>query len=49
MLMLNLCTSDLLFGVLTILPNIFMTITSPYFHGPDILCKMVKFLQVLPM
>lgn len=49
LLMLNLCTSDLLFALVTILPNIFMTITVPIFYGPDILCRLVKFLQVLPM
>lgn len=46
-LMLNLCTSDLLFALMTILPTLIMTLTAPNFYGPDLLCKLVKFLQVL--
>lgn len=46
MLMLHMCTSDLLFAFLTIFPTMIMTITVPNFHGPNLLCKFVKFLQV---
>ncbi|KAI6243696.1 G-PROTEIN-RECEP-F1-2 domain-containing protein [Aphelenchoides fujianensis] len=49
LLMLNLCTSDLLFALITILPTLCITLTVPNFHGPNSLCKLVKFLQVLPM
>lgn len=49
MLMLNLCTSDLLFALVTIFPSMIMTLTVPNFYGPNMLCKLVKFLQVLPM
>lgn len=46
MLMLHMCTSDLLFALLTVFPTLVMTITVPNFYGPDLLCKFVKFLQV---
>ncbi|CAD5229023.1 unnamed protein product [Bursaphelenchus okinawaensis] len=49
MLMLHMCTSDLLFALLTIFPTMIITITVPTFYGPDLLCKLVKCLQVLPM
>ncbi|KAI6210734.1 7TM GPCR domain containing protein [Aphelenchoides besseyi] len=49
LLMLHMCTSDLLFACITIFPTLMITLTVPQFHGPDILCKFVKFLQVLPM
>jgi hypothetical protein len=45
MLMLNLCTSDLLFALVTIFPTLLMTLTVPNFYGPNFLCKFVKFLQ----
>uniref|UniRef100_A0AC35GCT5 G-protein coupled receptors family 1 profile domain-containing protein n=1 Tax=Panagrolaimus sp. PS1159 TaxID=55785 RepID=A0AC35GCT5_9BILA len=49
MLMIHMCTSDLLFAMITIFPGMLITLTVPNFHGPNILCKFVKFLQVLPM
>uniref|UniRef100_A0A914NZ63 G-protein coupled receptors family 1 profile domain-containing protein n=1 Tax=Panagrolaimus davidi TaxID=227884 RepID=A0A914NZ63_9BILA len=49
MLMIHMCTSDLLFAMITIFPGMLITLTVPHFHGPNILCKFVKFLQVLPM
>uniref|UniRef100_A0AC34G2K9 G-protein coupled receptors family 1 profile domain-containing protein n=1 Tax=Panagrolaimus sp. ES5 TaxID=591445 RepID=A0AC34G2K9_9BILA len=49
MLMIHMCTSDLLFALITIFPGMLITLTVPHFHGPNFLCKFVKFLQVLPM
>ncbi|KHJ92672.1 7 transmembrane receptor [Oesophagostomum dentatum] len=49
MLMLHMCAADLLFALITMVPTMAMTATVPIFHGPDILCKIVKFLQVIPM
>uniref|UniRef100_A0A7E4UUU1 G_PROTEIN_RECEP_F1_2 domain-containing protein n=1 Tax=Panagrellus redivivus TaxID=6233 RepID=A0A7E4UUU1_PANRE len=49
MLMLHMCTSDILFAMITLFPTMLMTITVPVFHGPNLLCKFVKFLQVVPM
>lgn len=46
MLMLHMCAADLLFALITMVPTMAMTATVPVFHGPDILCKIVKFLQV---
>lgn len=46
LLMLNLCASDLSFALITIFPTMLMTLTVPNFYGPNILCKVVKFLQV---
>lgn len=45
MLMLHMCTSDLLFALCAILPNTLIAVTGT-FHGTDALCKIVKFLQV---
>lgn len=49
MLMLHMCTSDVMFALITIFPSMLITITVPIFHGPNWLCKFVKFLQVVPM
>ncbi|CAJ0596135.1 unnamed protein product [Cylicocyclus nassatus] len=49
MLMLHMCAADLLFALITMVPTMAMTATVPVFHGPDMLCKTVKFLQVIPM
>lgn len=45
-LMLHLTTADILFALLTIFPNLVTIITHYEFHGPDSLCRFVKFLQV---
>uniref|UniRef100_A0A1I7XPL7 G_PROTEIN_RECEP_F1_2 domain-containing protein n=1 Tax=Heterorhabditis bacteriophora TaxID=37862 RepID=A0A1I7XPL7_HETBA len=49
MLMLHMCAADLLFALITMVPTMAITATVPTFHGPDALCKMVKFMQVIPM
>ncbi|WKX88820.1 hypothetical protein Q1695_008447 [Nippostrongylus brasiliensis] len=49
MLMLHMCAADLLFALITMVPTMAMTATVPVFHGPNVLCKFVKFLQVIPM
>ncbi|GMT28380.1 hypothetical protein PFISCL1PPCAC_19677, partial [Pristionchus fissidentatus] len=46
-LMLHMTLSDILFAILTIFPNLLTLITLPVFHGPDSLCRFVKFLQIL--
>ncbi|KJH41321.1 hypothetical protein DICVIV_12710 [Dictyocaulus viviparus] len=49
MLMLHMCAADMLFALITMVPTMAITATVPIFHGPDLLCKTVKFLQVIPM
>ncbi|GMR53512.1 hypothetical protein PMAYCL1PPCAC_23707 [Pristionchus mayeri] len=45
-LMLHLSTADILFALLTLLPNLLTLITRYRFYGPPFLCRIVKFLQV---
>ncbi|PIO72485.1 7 transmembrane receptor [Teladorsagia circumcincta] len=49
MLMLHMCAADLLFALITMVPTMAITATVPVFYGPDMLCRFVKFLQVIPM
>ncbi|KAK0423806.1 hypothetical protein QR680_008339 [Steinernema hermaphroditum] len=49
MLMLHMCAADILYAFITILPTMLITATIPVFYGPSILCKLVRFLQVIPM
>ncbi|CAD6186404.1 unnamed protein product [Caenorhabditis auriculariae] len=49
MLMLHMCAADLLFALIAMAPTILIAATVPTFHGPNWLCKFVKFLAVLPM
>uniref|UniRef100_A0A0K0D9N8 G_PROTEIN_RECEP_F1_2 domain-containing protein n=1 Tax=Angiostrongylus cantonensis TaxID=6313 RepID=A0A0K0D9N8_ANGCA len=49
MLILHMSAADLLFALITMVPTMAITATVPVFHGPDLLCKFVKFLQVIPM
>ncbi|CAJ0946241.1 unnamed protein product, partial [Mesorhabditis belari] len=49
MLMLHMCAADLLFALITILPEMGITAGGHVFHGPDELCKFVKFIQVIPL
>ncbi|CAI4226132.1 unnamed protein product [Auanema sp. JU1783] len=48
-LMLHMCAADILFAVITMIPTMIMTITVPFFFGPNFLCKLTKLLQVFPM
>ena len=41
--------ADLLFALITLFPTMIMTATMPIFYGPDMLCRLVKCLQVIPM
>ena len=43
----HLSVADLLTALLTLLPEIAWTLTSPLFHGGDLVCRIVKFLQML--
>ena len=43
----HLSVADLLTALLTLLPEIAWTLTSPLFHGGDLVCRTVKFLQML--
>ena len=43
----HLSLADLLTALLTLLPEIAWTLTSPLFHGGDLVCRTVKFLQML--
>ncbi|TRY62033.1 hypothetical protein TCAL_09526 [Tigriopus californicus] len=47
-LMYHLSIADLLVAVLNVLPQLIWDITHR-FHGPDILCRLVKFGQVMPI
>lgn len=43
----HLSVADLLTALLTLLPEIVWTATSPYFYGGNLTCKSVKFVQML--
>ncbi|VDK49318.1 unnamed protein product [Anisakis simplex] len=47
-LLLHMSAADLLFALLTILPTMLIIITDPIFYGPNIVCKFVKYVQVMP-
>ena len=47
MFLVHLSVADLLTALLTLLPEIAWTLTSPLFLGGDLLCRTVKFLQML--
>uniref|UniRef100_A0A914VX01 G-protein coupled receptors family 1 profile domain-containing protein n=1 Tax=Plectus sambesii TaxID=2011161 RepID=A0A914VX01_9BILA len=49
MLILHTCTADLLFALITIMPTMINTATFPHFHGPNWLCKAVRYGQMIPM
>ena len=38
----HLSLADLLTALLTLLPEIAWTLTSPLFHGGDLLCRTIK-------
>ncbi len=44
--MLHMCAADLLYALIIILPTMAITFTVPVFYGSNILCKLVKFLQM---
>ena len=46
MFLVHLSVADLLTALLTLLPEIAWTLTSPLFLGGDLLCRTVKFLQI---
>ena len=45
--LLHLCIADILTALFTLLPEVIWTLTVPEFHGGNIACKLVKFLQLL--
>ena len=45
--LLHLCIADILTALLTLLPEVIWTLTVPEFHGGNLACKLVKFLQLL--
>ena len=45
--LLHLCIADLLTALFTLLPEVIWTLTLPEFHGGNLACKSVKFLQLL--
>ena len=47
MFLVHLSVADLLTALLTLVPEIAWTLTSPLFHGGDLLCRSIKFLQML--
>ncbi|CAB04712.1 Nematocin receptor 1 [Caenorhabditis elegans] len=49
MLMLHMCAADILFALISVGPTMAITATVPFFYGPNLLCKLTKFLQVIPM
>ncbi|MBN3316462.1 V2R protein, partial [Atractosteus spatula] len=46
--MVNLCLADLVVAFFQVLPQLLWDITE-YFRGPDVLCRMVKYLQIVGM
>lgn len=48
-LILHTCVADICFALCTALPQMASTLTFPYFYGGDFLCRLVKYLQLIPM
>lgn len=48
-LILHTCAADICFALCTALPQMASTLTFPYFYGGDFLCRLVKYLQLIPM
>lgn len=48
-LILHTCIADICFALCTALPQMASTLTFPYFYGGDFLCRLVKYLQLVPM
>uniref|UniRef100_H3DCA1 Vasopressin V2 receptor n=1 Tax=Tetraodon nigroviridis TaxID=99883 RepID=H3DCA1_TETNG len=46
--MVNLCVADLVVALFQVLPQLIWDITER-FHGPDLLCRSVKYLQIVGM
>uniref|UniRef100_A0A183BZ43 G_PROTEIN_RECEP_F1_2 domain-containing protein n=1 Tax=Globodera pallida TaxID=36090 RepID=A0A183BZ43_GLOPA len=49
LLLLHTCTADLLFALLSLGTQIVILTTYPYFYGPDLVCRLVRYVQALPM
>ncbi|XP_059085865.1 vasopressin V2 receptor-like [Tigriopus californicus] len=45
--MLHLSSADILTALLTLLSELIWTFTSPHFYGGNLVCKAVKFLQMI--
>lgn len=48
-LLCHLCIGDLAYAILTILPRTINILTFPRFYGGYVVCRMVKFLQLVPV
>uniref|UniRef100_A0A915HZN9 G-protein coupled receptors family 1 profile domain-containing protein n=1 Tax=Romanomermis culicivorax TaxID=13658 RepID=A0A915HZN9_ROMCU len=48
-LILHTCLADILFALLTILPQMATFLTIPSFHGSDFFCRLVKYAQLIPL
>ncbi|CAI2358228.1 unnamed protein product [Caenorhabditis sp. 36 PRJEB53466] len=49
LLILHTCAADILFAVLALGTNILVLLTYPVFHGSNLVCKSMKYLQMFPM
>lgn len=49
LLLLHTCFADLLFALVSIGSEIIILSTMPIFHAPDIVCRLIRYLQVLPL
>jgi arginine vasopressin receptor 1A len=45
--MLHLSIADIITAFLTLLPELIWTTTAPNFYGGNVLCKTVKFMQMV--
>ena len=45
--MLHLSIADIITAFLTLLPELIWTITAPDFYGGNVVCKTVKFMQMV--
>jgi hypothetical protein len=45
--MFHLSIADVITAFLTMLPEFIWTLTAPYFHGGNYVCKAVKFVQMI--
>ncbi|KAI1716227.1 7 transmembrane receptor (rhodopsin family) domain-containing protein [Ditylenchus destructor] len=49
LLLLHTCTADLLFALLSLGTEMLILNSHPHFYAPECVCKLVRYLQALPM
>lgn len=48
-LILHTCLADIMFALCSVVPQLAKLLTSPMFFGNDLLCRVVSFVQIVPM